>query len=460
MSYGASLPGPGMPAGRRDIEAISPGTRKRLRAFLLMATLIAYIAAVIFLPRIGEHLRAEDAITPLLGVAGIFGLLRSWGKHRDAILFGCLYFLYLFVLTLVNVIVEKIPLEALIIYGKELQYFFGFLVLLAVVRDPVHLSWVKKMLGLGVIFGAITGVGLFFSGQRGYYGIAYITEPFSPSLSAVMYFNLAVVALMMRATSPSALFRKACLWLSIVLFCLLAIVGSRTGMAMGMTFLLLMFVWSRRSPLLWTAILAMIVGSLIVIFYSQIQVFGQFVSVIDEREASAAQIALRRTGSLITKPGETVENSRFEAWGNLYRWATESFQNTVFGCGRGCSNVYRIPGKGTYALGLSGDSQYLVNFLEMGLLGLTLWAWVFIAIVRAVQGKHRKIYVAYLIACMAGGIFFELFMLSKGGAMFWLVSGLAIAGFRGKYDPPTEWARRRQGAAGRRNSQPVGGSPA
>ncbi len=430
---GQDIGGTSYSAGAGSAVSLSPRHRIGFMDRIQVFVLIAYVGAIIFLPRIHGNLRYEDLITPLLALA-IFIALRT-SLNRRSVLFGGLYFSYTLVITLLNIAVDTIPLEAIIIFGKEFQYFLGFLVMLAVAQEYTYIKWVRRTFWIGALFAGLTGLWMLVTGQKGYYGISYITEMDSPSLSALMYFNLAVLALILRSDSPSVFFRGSLLFLSMLLFGMLLMVGSRTGFMMGGTFFLVLWISSVRRPILLLLFLAAVAGVVASMLYSKINYLGEMI-LLFQTDDNVTSGSISRLATMFLDDS-TLADSRFDAWGILFTLATENAQGVIFGCGRGCGHVYLADIHDGFPLGLSGDSQYLVTFLEGGLIGIVLFAAMLFFLARGVQVRYRPIYLPYLSAYLVGGIFVELFLLSKGGGFFWLISAMVIGsqGVRGVERP-------------------------
>lgn len=413
-----------------EVRMASSQPKHRVGFFnrLLLFVLLTYIGAIIFLPRVGgnfpygANLRYEDLLTPLL-VLLAFTVL---GKNlsRGSVLLGGLYFVYTLGITLLNIAFGTLPLEAIIIYGKELQFFLGFLIMLSVAQKYAYMKWVKRTLFLGILFACATGVWLAVTGQVGYYGITYITETNSPSLSALMYFNLIVLAFYLQLDSPSRVFRWCMLGFSLLSFGLLSVVGSRMGFIMGVTFFLVLWVLYSRRPVLLLLFLGTLAVGVVGIYLSGLHYFGEQLAFFDF-ENPVLRGSISRLGTMFVND-TVLTNSRFDAWGHLYELATVNAQGVIFGCGRGCGNVYLGNVYGGFPLGLSGDSQYMVMFLESGLIGIGLFAAALFHLMRGVRPEYKKVYLSYLVAYLVGGVFAEVFLLSKGGGLFWLISAMVI----------------------------------
>ena len=85
---------------------------------------------------------------------------------------------------------------------------------------------------------------------------------------------------------------------------------------------------------------------------------------------------------------------------------------------------------------MSGDSQYLINLVELGLVGSLLF---FLAILSPIfflnDSIYRIIWISYLCALLIWGLNTELWLVSKGAQLFWLVSGILILLDKSTHNP-------------------------
>jgi len=189
-----------------------------------------YIASIFLLPRLQGNIRFEDFLTPALFVGALLSINTSVIKLS---LLSLTYFFYAFLVTSFFVVNGSLPIEAYLIWGKEFQYILIFLIILGMLNTqeaPIFWDFLIKYM---LIIAAVSGVYLLVSGVRGYYGVGYFTES-SPSLGMLMYFHCLFWSVYLYRKYTDSIY----LFLGLLFFILVMLVGSRTGQLVTIVFLL------------------------------------------------------------------------------------------------------------------------------------------------------------------------------------------------------------------------------
>jgi hypothetical protein len=370
--------------------------------------LFFYVSCIYLFPRIpGIPLRVEDILFPLFMVIAVFSFDGLSKKNTLPLL---LYCIYVFVGSLIGVLNQKIDIRGVSVALKEIQYVTGFFLLYSCCnKTELEASKTLQVLSWLLWVPALFGLVMMITNQVGYYGISALNEK-SPSLSGQMYFSGFVLAFI--------LFKffhlKQYVALSILLCIGTFMVGSRTAIAMLVLFLFFMnvrFNW-KFVRFVFIAIGVLYLSSVAIEFYLE-----HFYD-----DASVLGRSLRRANSLF----QFVDNlaPRVDAWiTHRFHTPIDSW-SVLFGYGRGYENMNP---DGTWrGFELNVDSQYIRDFFEIGLLGMTMKLSAIIIIITSMRGVYLNIFVAYVIAYSAAGVTMELFNLSKPGALFWLVAALCL----------------------------------
>jgi hypothetical protein len=403
---------------------------------------ILFYAFVCWFPRLDRHLRFEDIVTPLVCIAALF--LLTWSAWRVARIPIYLSVMATFVTTLL-VAVEYLPVQALLILGKELQYVFIYILGLEVLGGRfLESKRFRVFLWLIIIVAAVFAVfGSFFAAKAGgYYGLGYMNEIDSPSLSALMYFNLFVLSIILlsmddRRRQPVK--RWLLIGLSVVLVIATLLVGSRTAVMAVLVFTSAYFIMRGRHYR-WLALAFLLVAIPSVIWVGLIVRVERLYDYLYnfESEIYVLQAAVSRASTLLILD-ETLEGSRYGSWTlMLSSFLDSNVVTMLLGCGRGCSHL----GGAEFSVGLGGDNQYTVNIVELGLVGLALSLVAAVSAYPYIDRRWKVIYVAYVLAYFAWGMTAEVWQLSKGAQMFWFVNALLVglsftraAAERGRFSP-------------------------
>lgn len=394
---------------------------RRIAELVGLATLALYVSSIVFFKRLESGFRVEDYLLPVLTVSTMSLVSRSVSNHLRG---PALYIGWSAAVTMVAIASTHLPISALLIWGKETQYLLGFCLLLGLFAGRE-----QRVLQLKPYLLALCGWGCCYTvysvvtGNLGYYGLGYYNEMDSPSLNAWMYFNLFVMAVLLRRAFD---LRKAiAIPLVGCLFCAVLLTGSRTGQITIIAFsvLYLYTSGSRRSVLLAAAL-----------FGAVLVAFGEWsyeiIAYLEDTNPIAAGAA-SRFQSLLTF-AQTIEASRYATW--QLTWDKWLNGNILFGCGRGCNNL-SAPGV-IESLVMGGDNQYTRNLQEIGVIGQAIFAGVLLGLILAVGRPFRGMYGAYVAAYALGGMTMEVWQLSKPGQLFWLISALFLVLGRARLSVP------------------------
>jgi hypothetical protein len=389
---------------------------------------VILILGIFLFPRIGAHLRIEDIITPIIVLVTIDPIVLSLWKqmpYRIGINPVLFYISYLFYITIMNIIAGEIPWQAIIVCGKEVQYLYIYVLICYILKHKEKYYFqVSRLLTLLILIGTLYGVYSVIFDVRGYYGIGYFNEHNSPSLSGLMYFNISVLASLFYIIHRNKFFLYVVFGAIVSAFN----VGSRITVVILVCFYLLYILNYKLYHFFYKSffvIFLFVIFSVVIIFKNDLYntfYFNNFSNRI-------IRAAITRAATIL-KPYETGKSSRFEPWKNLI---TKSIQSETglgslywpfFGHGRGGSHAYR---KGRFFLGLAGDSQYLVNLYEIGLIGTFIFFYMLFSFYRVIPFYLKRFYLIYLISYLIGGITMEIWQLSKGGQMFYIITAILVA---------------------------------
>ena len=370
---------------------------------------------VIFLvPRIGGNLRLEDILMPLIIVLPFF--LSISKKIFFLILPYLLLILYELLVLSFYFSNGSMPLDSFLLIGKFFQYLFLYLLTLVILEKDsgkfLFTKFFKLMIFIGMIWGFLA---LTIFDRPGYYGISWINE-LSPSLSGLVFFSLTVIATTLYLQGLLKPFYGITA-ITLLIFLIFS-VGSPSAFVEVCIFIFLL------------SFLRLIISYKFIIFFSSLLatfLFFQldFVSIEtalynNEIPIEAVQMSVSRFAALLSLI-DSIEGSRGYSWDLLISKFWDG--NIFFGCGRGCSHL-----EGEYfSTAISGDSQYLVNLVEIGMIGSILFILAVISPSFAIKGDLRIIWFPFLISYLIWGINAEVWLVSKGAQMFWLIAAYLIS---------------------------------
>lgn len=369
--------------------------KNKLSRFLILLILLS----IFVLPRLYlDRIRLEDFISPLLLILVFIYDYRSKFKIFN------IYFIYVFLVTIIGLIINFIPIQGFIIFFKELQYFIFGVFLFHFLNSNKQKFFVDRVI---LVISIITiGFGLFqlITGTRAYYGIRAINE-ISPSLSA---WTINILLFYLGSRDLLFSFSKKYLFvLNSLLFLLVIFVGSRTGLVIGVIFYLryIFHTSNFRKTVPITAIMLLIAISVVPVF------FPNFLRTLD-RYASFSN-----TTNLTAGYDPRIESF---AWRTKELHNIETAYSFFFGYGRGFGNMDPDRGlKEWRGFSMVVDSMYLRNFLEIGVLGSILFFIAFIF--TSFKYLDRITAICILLSFFLSFFAMESWLISKPGFFFWLI---------------------------------------
>ena len=191
---------------------------------------------ILFAPRIFGNFRVEDILMPFFLVIPL--LVRISPEVSKILLFFLIYIAYEFASTLLGFSLALVPIDAYLLVGKELQYFLLYFLFFATFYNKLNklklfLSYFSVIFFISILWAFLSVI--FFTG---YYGISWVNE-ISPSLSALIYFNLFILSIVCIYARVGNF--KVNIFLSLLLFFCTFLVGSRSAMVALPIFLLLLW---------------------------------------------------------------------------------------------------------------------------------------------------------------------------------------------------------------------------
>ena len=373
------------------------------------------MAGIFLLPRLQGNIRFEDFLTPALFV-GVLLSINSFSVRHS--LLPLIYFFYTFFITSFFIIFGNLPIEAYLIWGKEFQYILVFLIILGMPSTKKTSTFIQHLITYILIISSVSGVYLLVSGVRGYYGVGYFTES-SPSLGMLMYFNCLFWSVYLYRKSANSLY----LFLALLFFILVMLVGSRTGQLITMVFLFFVFLMNvRRKMYVYIPLAALI----LILTFSLDSIYDVLYNIKTDNLAIDGGVSRFAT---LLKFSETIQQSRVNSWLSVISQAFDN--NFIVGCGRGCIHI----SEGGISLGMGGDNQYTKNFMEIGIIGSLLFMFTLLHLtVKLYKDPFIfKIYFPYMLAMLLVGMTMEVWQLSKGGSLFWFNTALMYSLLKEKY---------------------------
>lgn len=384
----------------------------QLRTQIGVVAVLIYLVSIFFLPRLEGRWRVEDLFTPFMAIILLVNLTPNLLKLGFA---GILYGTYTFIVTVAAIIGASAPIGGLLIWGKEIQYILGYMLVLAVLTPGrFDLRRIRVPMTFLCAAGAAYAIYSVIFGKVGYYGISYLNET-SPSLSMWIYCYLLVFSFFLRSHLGGAVLTTTIL--SIALFGAIMVVGSRTGVIISLAFVFFLASWKYRHKaglVLGVTLAACACLSFIFAFDDQIY---QFLLPISSPAARGISRLATLKDFLVT-----IQASRFPSWISVINeWLSG---NMFFGCGRGCLH---IDAKGNFTPGLGADNQFTSDLAEIGIFGLLARFLVVGWHVNLVKPKYYPIYIPFVLMALVGGMTAEVWQLSKPGQLYWILTAIFVA---------------------------------
>jgi hypothetical protein len=396
-----------------SMNTVTWKTKNRRKVTLLSVTFFMFLLSMLFLPRLSGQFRYEDLLIPLLLLTSSFHLKTSKDKENTILLLWIIYTCYLFVVTIANVIFSTLPLSALLVAGKEVQYALLFVTCLAYLGTEENREFFSRALRyiFVIIFGYV--VLYLIANERSDYGLAYINDP-SPTNSMLVYFHLFILSLLAYKENRST---NIFLFFSLAMFVFTFLVGNRTGQFGLIIFLFFLLFFELSVGLRMLYGIAVIALVLMLVRFNY-----EIYEILYYNNAQHPVIvgSMSRLGTLFT-PMETFEASRLDSITSILTMSTEN--DLLFGCGRGCTHSFSYD---SFNLGMGGDNQYTVNFVEIGAVGLVMHCLLFLSPYLYSAARKNKVFVAYTIAFFVMAMTGEHFQLPRGAQFYWLIAAFVL----------------------------------
>ena len=373
---------------------------------------------IIFAPTIHPTFRTEDLLSVILLVVP---LLYLGAFLRVIPVTAAIFPLYSLLLTLIFVGFSGLHEMSLIIAAKQTQYYLlGALSAIAMYKSNDPKKSISLFLNLILIACILSFFYSVFFGVSGYYGIDFWNEVRGPSNSTLAYLAglLSAFTLTQASLSKSRRLRQFYFALTLVSLAIVTLVATRTAAVIG-GFWMLIITWHifthiKKFLTVGVAITTIAIGLIVLCWFS----FSQRGTLLQDELAFALETLIQRANTL-TRFWDTLEHSRLFVWREDF--TTFLNGNQVFGCGIGCAARSEAQ-----ILSLQADSQYIRLLREVGIIGSLLWAAGLLACWLRMRSEIRGVYTVFLLSFLLAGITQEVFLLSKGGQVFWLITGLFL----------------------------------
>ena len=396
-------------------------TTKNRDIVFLFFTLLSLIG-IFFFPRLhlnaNTKIRLEDATFIALFLIVVLRILNGKFKLYKETIFPVIYFLYPLFLTFAIALtdIEK-GIYSIVFWGKELQYYLFFLVFYYFFSKN-KTDIISCLLVCLITINVSIGCYKIVTGVIDYYGIGVMFFEDSSSLSGLVYFGCTIICalLLYLRMIDNTLWRIYLYSLMVLsLICCLA-TGSKTSsfgvLTFASIFLVLHNCYAIRS--ISTLVLKMIK---LCIYICLVAIFIHLL--VHKWNYQIGNVDLRRLRNPIESMGVRYELDLKPKLNKL-----ENNFDYLTGVGFLAGSTPGAP----VSFGSSYDNQYLRNLLVMGIFGSGIWLIMLFYLGWALKG-NRKLFVYYISllgSYLAMGMGFEVFQLSKSGAIFWIVTGMLI----------------------------------
>jgi hypothetical protein len=369
------------------------------------------------MPRMSGKFRYEDFIYAFIAII----LVLLYSKRKSIInieLHFYMYFIYVIVFTFLFS-VSIWDYRPMFIPIRELFYFFGFLgIVYSAYLNCHHAESLKRLVVFLAFVSSLWIVYSILLGVKSYYGIGHFSEPGNSSASSIIFFNLFVIMFYLSVSSHNKIYFV----LAAILFFGVLSVGARTGQIMLFLFMLIYAIGNIRSNLRKLVVIILLPFSIVIFYFLFSNFLYNFLYNMNF-DNPGINAAIRRFGTLFNI-SDTFFGSRFNSWNGMWKMVTVE---TIVGCGKGCSHTFV---DGQFTTGLGKDFGYLKTLIEAGVIGFILFYSILYHLYKIFK-RHssaltHKIFIAYTFSYMIGEVSFELFQLSKGGGLFWIISALMI----------------------------------
>jgi len=360
-----------------------------------------FIICVLLLPRlsvflpISLNLRFEDFFTFILLLIYIYIVLNTSIIKNKVFFYISLYYLYLFLITFINIVFFDLHYFAFLTTGKIIQYYIIFTIIFYVVQNKLLMVKIDYLIFYLFTFNVLFGMYQVLIGSISYYGIRSIPE-IAPFLSGSIFFHSLVFMYYMNIKYKKNYF-KVFSFLS--LLTLLATVARLNIMA-GLIFLIIFYLYGSDKKNIFKFILG-IFCILIILYVSSFfssyaySIFVKFTTIFGALEF------------------------RYNLW-LIQLEHIKEFYNIIIGMGISETNM-DVDIRTWASFGNAVDNQYLRFIIEIGIIGIIFWLISIYNIFSCIKNKEiKKLTVGYIIGMIVTGIGADVFFVSKPGVLFFI----------------------------------------
>tara|TARA_B110000008_G_scaffold271928_1_gene304002 strand:+ start:56 stop:1342 length:1287 start_codon:yes stop_codon:yes gene_type:complete len=371
-----------------------------------------------FTPKVyfgGIHFRYEDLLTFFIATILIFNLRKNYVLITSLIF---VYSFYIIFFSMLNIMLENSNLYSIVILGKEVQYFLVFSLILFSFDNVSFEKSIKYFFTPITFIVVLFALNSMINGNIGAYGLPYINEN-APSTSAISYFNFLFITIILYFFySPRSKLISKLLLLSIgILLISLIATASRTAFLVVVLFMVispLFFLNTKYS----IPIFLFIIMLIFIVYFNRYGLHEYLYLHKPENPVFHVTIGRVKTLLLLFDNLEVLHGARINSWqqslSHINNW------NIFFGNGRG----YFSATDGFKGLGT--DSQFTRNIIEIGIIGSFIFIMVILSPILYLKDIWKNIYILYLILYLFWSIAAEIFLVSKGGEMFWLITAILL----------------------------------
>jgi hypothetical protein len=374
----------------------------------LFIIIIVYISSIFLSPRlVCNFIRLEDILSPIFLILGLPLLFKYLKKYP--IVAG--YFTFVLCVTLIGIWRECTSSLGILIYLKELQYFFLALFLFEYRSRGYLVDYFRRP--FKIIFSVIAVFSIFniVQGNLHSYGVSAINE-ISPALSAWIFTGVAILLYLFGRKHKIG---KLDMFLFGLIFIFIFFVGSRTGLIiLSLFYLYLAYQFLKKRLLYIISLLLLVYIGLVVFAPSENMIREKSVFQVFDRYVTLADI-------------DAAFEPRRDAW-KKRTIEDYSFCEKLIGRGRGFSNMeWEEEKKGEWrGFAMVVDSQYIRNVQEIGFVGSAIFFIMLGSFFWHIPKEDWLLYTTILTIYLLSFLTMESFQISKPGALFWIIVALLV----------------------------------
>lgn len=399
---------------------------------VIILSSLLYIVDVLLISRLGQdfNLRVQDIASILSIFTCVYIISRYRKNRRDfsyIILSISIFFMYVIVSNLIFYAKGNINKMFVFYIGKEIEFFLCMFTIAYFSKN--HNKWFYKILNILVSVNIIYGFYQIIIGSISYYGIGTIFEE-APSISGMIYFTCSIISFFMYKKFN----KKKFMVYSLLTYALTIFTISKTSILGVTIFYVSFFILEnlykiniaiksdkqnnnliKVQKVLFTIIILILLIILIILFLN-----SKMINIILSNKL--VEKIIYRFKLLSSSYSFRKNKTKF-----YYDYFIgNSTISMFFGCGKGITE---------FALDfntLGVDNQFVRAIIELGLVGIILWLNILIMIINFI--KKSELYINYcfikslFIAYLCMGIGYEVFVVTKGGIIFWFLVGVFISG--------------------------------